>query len=358
MTVNIAILGAGSVGAKHAAAVRAANANISCIIDVDPVRGRALAKESDAPYSDDVRSALGDATLDGVVICVPNCYHKELAIEALRAGKDVLLEKPMALNEAECKAINEVARKAGRLLQLGFVHRYTAVGQLAKKIALAGTLGDVYHVKAHLYLRRGIPGLGKWFTTKRLSGGGALIDVGVHLLDLALFVLDFPAVESVLGQVYANFGSRLDGYVYESMWAGPPDLEGVFDVEDSAHAMIRFASGTTLDLQVAWAGNFPEIGLPTSMMGFFGERGGITFELFGGHINHSHEKDGAIVDNRISAPETDFYRDQLADFVEGIQTRRILGPTGEQGQIVQSIVDQIYRSSRPLGAVDPVPALH
>lgn len=345
MACGLAVIGAGSIGEKHAQAARAVGAELIYVVDQDRGRAENLAPKYGAAPVSDVEAAFGDPRVDGVVICVPNCFHRDLAIAAMRSGKDVLLEKPMALREVQCQEINDVARATARVLQIGFVHRYTAVGRLAKQIAAAGTLGDVYHAQAHLHLRRGVPGLGKWFTTKRLSGGGALIDVGVHLVDLALHVLGFPPIESVHGQVYAKFGARMDGYVYDNMWAGPPDHQGVFDVEDSAVAFVRFADGTTLDLQVAWAGNFPQASLPASMMGFFGERGGMTFELFGDHIQQVREQVRSVVDEKLVAPETDPFRDQLQDFLTGIETRQVCGPSGEQGQIVQSVVDAVYRSS-------------
>ncbi len=354
MTVRVAIIGAGSIGVKHAQAAWAAGATVGCVVDADEARASALAEEFGAAHATSVLGALGDASIDGVVVCVPNCYHKALAIDALRAGKHVLLEKPMALNEAECQEINDVADSTGRVLQLAFVHRYTAVGQLAKQIAASQSLGEIYHAKAHLYFRRGVPGLGKWFTTKKLSGGGALIDLGVHLVDLAMYVLDFPTVESVCGQVYAKFGSRMNGYVYENMWAGPPNHEGVFDVEDSAHAFIRLVNGASLDLQIAWAGNFPEASMPMSLMGFFGDQGGITFELFGDHVLQSSEEGGAVVDVRLPAQETDPFRNQFADFITSIETQQLHGPTGVQGQMVQAIVDTIYRSSSPLAIHEAV----
>lgn len=349
MTVSVAIVGAGSIGQKHALAAKAAGACVGYVIDPDQQRAKALADEIGAEHATDVAAALGDPAVDSIVVCVPNCFHKDLAIEAMQAGRHVLLEKPMALNESECQEVNDVAEATGRVLQLAFVHRYTGVGQVAKQVVAAGTLGTVYHAKAHLHFRRGVPGLGKWFTNRRLSGGGALIDVGVHLVDLAMHVLDFPEVESVSGQVYAKFGSKMDRYVYDNMWAGPPNLQGVFDVEDSAHAFVRFANGSTLDLHVAWAGNFPETSVPTSMMGFFGERGGITFELFGDHVNQSFEEAGALVDTRLTVPDTDPFRDQFVDFLKGIESGSCCGPSGLQGQVDQSIVDAIYQASVPLG---------
>lgn len=189
--------------------------------------------------------------------------------------------------------------------------------------------------------------MGKWFTTKELSGGGALIDIGVHLIDLSLHVLDFPEIADVSGQVHSIFGRRMRDYVFQHMWAGPPNCDGICDVEDSAHAFVRFRNGATLDLHVAWAGNFPEVSVPPTMMGFYGDQGGMGFQLFGDHVNYTRERAGQIVDERIDAPETVPFRDQLCDFATSIKTRQVHGATGRQGQVIQSIVDRIYDSSRP-----------
>ena len=344
---QIGIIGAGAIGLKHAEAAQQIGATIRCVADINLQKAVDLAEKFGGQPCEAAATAINDAETDAIIIGVPNHLHHEFAIAALEAGKDVLLEKPMAMSAAECAEINAVAARTGRMLQIGFAHRYTAVGRLARQIVDEGRLGEIYHAKAHLHFRRNVPGLGKWFTTKSISGGGALIDVGVHLLDLALWILGHPQVADVNGQVYANFGRRMRGYVFENMWAGPPDWDGVCDVEDAAHALVRFDNGATLDLNVAWAGNFPESSIPTSLMGFFGERGGMTFELFGDHATVTSERDGAVVDERIEAPTADFYRDQLADFFGSLENRRIAGPTGQDGETVQRIVDAIYRGSLP-----------
>ena len=344
---QIGIIGAGAIGQKHAEAAQAAGASIRWIADTNLDRAAELAGKFGGTPCDSAETILKDAATDAVVIGVPNRLHHPLAIAALEARKDLLLEKPMAMTASQCKEINEAARRNGRIVQVGFVHRYTAVGKLAKQVVDQGRLGHIYHAKAHLHLRRSVPGLGKWFTTKSAAGGGALIDVGVHLIDLAMSTIGYPEIADVSGQVYSTFGRRMRGYVYENMWAGPPDWEGICDVEDAAHAFIRFRNGATLELDVAWAGNFPEPSIPTSLMGFFGDAGGMTFELFGDHARVTTERDGALVDERIEAPDAEPFREQFEAFLQSLESRQVTGANGGEGEIVQRIVDDIYRNSLP-----------
>lgn len=344
---QIGIIGAGAIGQKHAEAAQAAGASIRWIADTNVALASELAEKFGGTPCDSAEIVLNDAATDAIVIGVPNRLHHSLAIAALEAGKDLLLEKPMALTASQCQEINNVANRTGRIVQVGFAHRYTAVGKLAKQIVDQGRLGHIYHVKAHLHLRRGVPGLGKWFTTKSVAGGGALIDVGVHLIDLAMSTLGYPEVADISGQVYSTFGRRMRSYVYENMWAGPPDWEGICDVEDAAHAFIRFQNGATLELDVAWAGNFPEPSIPTSLMGFFGDAGGMTFELFGDHAKLTSERDGKLVDERLEAPPAEHFREQFEAFLHSMESRQITGANGREGEIVQRIVDEIYRKSLP-----------
>ncbi len=345
MTIRLGIIGAGTIGQVHAAAAQSAGMSIARVIDVQQERGRALAAQfAGAIHSSKVSDLLNDPAINAVVIAVPNRWHKELAIAALEAGKDVLLEKPMGMNRSECAAINRIVDAKGRILQIGMANRFSAVGQAAKPIISGGELGHIYHAKALLYRRRGVPGLGGWFTTKAVSGGGVLIDNGVHLIDLALWLMGFPQVTRVSGKVYEFFGKRMKDYIYETMWAGPPNLEGLCDVEDSAHALIHFAGGATLDLQVAWAINIPTK-LESSLMGFFGDRGGLTFELFGDHLNLATEHNRRNVDTRVNVPEIDQFAQQMLSFAKSVQAREFPIATGQQGELVQSILDAIYESS-------------
>lgn len=343
---TLAIIGAGGIGARHAECAAECGFPIAQVFDTDASRAKTLADKHSARTADQLDQVWGDPSVDAVVIGVPNKFHKPIAAEAMHAGKDVLLEKPMAMSAAECDELVQVASETERLLQIGFAHRYTAVGGAAKKLVDAGDLGQVHHAKALFYFTRGIPGLGGWFTTKELAGGGAMIDIGVHLIDLVLHVTGQPTPEWVLGRAYSKFGHRMKDYVYESMWAGPPRLDGVCDVEDSAHAMITFAGGLSLDLNICWAGNFPDSKLPPTQVALLGDRAGVTFELFGDALFVAGEQHGRLSETKIRLTENDHMTDQMRSFGEAIAARRpSVGATGEQGRKVQAIVDAIYESS-------------
>ena len=344
--MRIGIIGAGTIGKAHAEAARAAGVDIAWIVDKDANRATELALQcSQAQPTQDVEQFLADESTGAAVVATPNRWHKDLAIAALEAGKDVLLEKPMGLCRAECEAINCIAERTGRILQIGMANRFSAVGQAAKEIVASGALGDVYHGKANLILRRGIPGLGGWFTTHAVSGGGVLIDNGVHLVDMLLWLLDFPPVKRVSGRTYRGFGSPISNYAFETMWAGPPRLDGVCDVEESAHALIHFGDEGTLELSVAWAINAPQA-MVGSLAGLFGRDGGLTFEFFGDSLNLASQQFGRLVDSRIRVKPTDAFREQMASFVRCVETRQSPLATGSQAQAVQSVLDAVYESHR------------
>ena len=225
MSIGLGIIGAGSVARLHAEAATKAGVRLACICDLDGSKARALAAEhAGAEATDSVESLLGRSDIDAVVVAVPNCHHKQTAIDAMRAGKDILLEKPMAMSVAECDEINAVREQTGQLLQMGFVCRGAPAAVAAHELAGQGRLGRIYHVKASLYRQRGIPGLGRWFTNRAMSGGGALMDVGVHLVDLAMHMTGSPAPGAGELRVHGNVrrprrGVRLRGDVERA--AGP-----------------------------------------------------------------------------------------------------------------------------------------
>ena len=344
--MRLGILGAGTIGEKHAAAAATAGVEVGRIVDRAAERAVDLAHQYAAASATEPASLWDDDAIDAVVIGVPNCFHRPLALEAMRAGKDVLLEKPMALTAAECDELIDCAEETGRLLQVGYTHRFTAVGSEAKAVIDSGALGELYHAKAHLHLRRGIPGLGGWFTTKAMSGGGALIDLGVHLIDLGLHLLGQPTAVAVTGKAYSKFGVKMRDYTYESMWAGPPNFDGVFDVDDHTTATITFDTGATLDLQVSWACNLPTGAAPDSMFAVLGDRGGLSFELFGDHLLLRNEVAGRNADAKLALPEADQMALQMEDFAAACERRsHDVGATPADGRKVQAIVDAIYKSS-------------
>ena len=346
MAIRLGIIGAGAIGRVHAnAAKEVAGIEATCVADVNGTAAKSFASDLGVPeVSTDPSAMLASGDIDAVVIGVPNRFHAPLAIEALNAGKHVLLEKPMALTVAECDAVNAAAAESKAILQMGFVHRYSAVANTARQLVAAGRLGDIYHAKANCYRRRGIPGLGGWFTTKAMSGGGPLIDLGVHILDLMTHLMGDLEPVRVSGKVYANFGKDMKKYVYESMWAGPPKLDGVCDVEDSAHAFIRFKGGVTLEMNTTWAGNFVDGALP-NVLAMLGTKGGLTFQLGGDRVDLATEEDGFNVDVTPKLKQVTPFVEQMKTFAKSIEAGKAPAADGHAGRRVQALLDAIYESS-------------
>lgn len=188
--------------------------------------------------------------LDAISIAVPNALHAPIALKALEQGRHVLCEKPLASTLAEAEAMVQAARQAGRVLQVVFNHRQHADVQTLKHLIDEGQLGTIYYAKASWMRRRGIPRPGSWFANKQIAGGGPLIDLGVHMLDIVLFLLDEPAALTVSASTYNELGSRGIGFNIHDNKSGTGHA---FEVEDLATAFIRLSTGATLLLEASWA---------------------------------------------------------------------------------------------------------
>jgi predicted dehydrogenase len=197
----------------------------------------------------DFRGLVQRQDLDAVSISAPNFLHAPIAIAAFEAGKHVLCEKPLARTGREAETIVQAATKAGRVLKVMFNHRTRADIEALKIHIEDGGLGRIYHARAFWLRRSGIPGLGSWFTSKEMAGGGPLIDLGVHVLDMALYLLGESQVARVSAATYSELGPRGRGAsrTYK-IWGDTP-----FEVEDLATALLRFADGSSLSLETSWA---------------------------------------------------------------------------------------------------------
>src|SRR5438477_11923598 len=245
--LKLGIIGAGWPGQMHAQALRTkGEANLYGCADLDDERRAAVAKEY-APkkcYSD-YHDLLNDSRIDAVIICLPNFLHFPASLAALEAGKHVLCEKPPTMNAAEMKVLREEATKRSLVYYFSRQFRFTPEMRKAKALVEEGRLGRIYHATATFVRSRGIPvGIGHWFTEKKRSGGGALIDIGVHALDAVWYLMRTPRPSSVSAQVFRNF---------EHIVKVP-----VFDVEDAAYAFIRFQDGAVVQLETSWAGNLTD----------------------------------------------------------------------------------------------------
>ena len=343
--VRIGVIGVGSIGTVHTKAyAKVPDAEVVAMCDILPDRLKAKAAEFGiAKTYTDYKKLLADKQIDAVSVCVPNNMHAPIAIAALNAGKHVMLEKPMTLNPDLARDIIAARDKSGKQLQMGMVWRQKDEAQLVKQMISEGKLGKIYQIRVKLIRRRGIPGLGGWFTTKACSGGGGLIDIAVHFLDLVMWATDYWDPTRVSAKVYTKFGNPIKDYHYVYMWAGPAKEDGIFDVDDYAAGFVRFGKKATLSFEVAWACNAQD----ESYVEFLGDKGGVKCGENTGVTTFRTEVGNRMADVNVTySPERDRFAAELQKFVDAIKGKGKVAATGEEGLIAMKLLDAIYKSSK------------
>jgi predicted dehydrogenase len=272
--------------------------------------------------------------VDAVSVCTPNYLHMDPTIRAFEAGKHVLCEKPIAMNAGEAKRMVEAGRKAKKKFQIGYNLRFAPNHQLLKSYVDSGDLGEVYYARAQAMRRRGIPGWGV-FIDKSKQGGGPLIDIGVHILDLTLWLMGHPKPVSASGVTYAKFGKRGDVVGFLGQW----DYKN-FTVEDFASALIRFDNGATIVLESSFVANIPEDLFTSTLCGT--EGGAVTDPLT---IVQEKHRSLQVFEPKIPRKDVNSHYAEVKHFVECIRNDEEPLVTGEHGLAVAQIMDAIYRSS-------------
>ena len=247
--MKIAIIGCGTIAnAAHIPSyLNNDEAEIKYFCDIIPERAQAAVEKYGCGTAvEDYHQVLSDPEVEAVSVCTPNNVHPQIAIDALRAGKNVLCEKPAARTYAEALEMQKAQHETGKVLNIGVVNRFNDGVNRIKEYIDQGRLGNIHHVYVSFRAHRSIPGLGGDFTNKAVSGGGVLIDWGVHYLDIVMYCCGDPAIKTVSGETFCKLGKDMKNYVYTDMWAGPPKYDGTYDVDDSVTALIRtFATGDT-----------------------------------------------------------------------------------------------------------------
>lgn len=341
--LHIGIIGAGNIGNVHINELnKLQDVKVTAITDVFLPLAESRAKEHGIPdvYAN-YEQLLQDGNIDAVIVAVPNEWHARIAIQALQAGKHVLLEKPMGINAAAAKSIVKAHKESGKTLMISHQMRWESINEQLKEQIDKGALGHIYNVKTGWLRRKGIPGWGTWFTQMSKSGGGPLIDIGVHMLDLSLHLMGSPKPVSVFGTTYAEFGPKRRGI---GTW-GTPDWNGIYDVEDLATALIKMDNGSTLTLDVSWAAhtdmldNQPYIYL-------MGTEGGAS--LRGGKGKLFTEVFDRTADVEISVPANDEGpRVRMSrHFVDCVRTGKEPLTSGLSGLTNNLVLEAIYESSR------------
>ncbi|MCD4823428.1 MAG: Gfo/Idh/MocA family oxidoreductase [Phycisphaerae bacterium] len=325
-------------------------AEVVAVADIDKVK---LAERADdfgiAGRYTNALDMLKKENLDVVSIATPNKFHKPLTLAAFKAGCHVLCEKPMAMNAREAGQMLEASKKAKKRLMINFSFRFTDQSYALKQATDSGILGDVYFARTVWHRRRGIPGfnggkfgeaegMGSWFYQKELSGGGPLIDLGVHRLDLALWLMNYPKPVWVMGSTYDHIASRL---------AKKQKRKQKYTVEDIAVAMIKFENGATLELEASWAANTKKNEEMETRL--FGTDAGLVQRNIGEGYDFEAEiyleREGCQYDMKLHPP-VPAAQNAMFHFIESIRENKPHTATGREGHVVMQILDAIYASAK------------
>lgn len=295
----------------------------------------------------DYQDLLAQDDIDAVSIAVPNFLHMPVAIAALEAGKHVLIEKPLARNTEEGLQMVAAAERSGKILAVSFQRRTRHDVEIVREQVQSGKLGRVYYSKAYWMRRSGIPGLGSWFTSKEAAGGGPLIDLGVHVLDMALYILGNPKVTTVSAATYAEIGTQGKGNWVGRRSTNATDEPVKYEVEDLATAFLRFEDGGTLLLEASWA-SFTEMDDDFGVQ-FYGSEGGARL-----HSKKYADLDTLDLFSEIGDTTTDSHprlvarpghEEIIRGFVSGILEGTPVSPDGNEGLDRVRLIDAIYKSA-------------
>ena len=272
--IKVGVIGCGTIAnAAHIPSyMNNPQVEIKYFCDIIPERAQAAVEKYGCGIAVvDYHDVISDPEITAISVCTPNNVHAPITIDALHAGKHVLCEKPAARTFAEVETMMAAQRETGNILVIGVVNRFNDAVRRIKAYIDEGRLGTVHHVYVSFRQHRSIPGLGGAFTTKAIAGGGVLIDWGVHYLDIVMYCCGDPAPRTVSGETFSKLGCDIHSYVYKDMWAGPPKLDGVYDVEESITGLVR-TEGPVISFNGAWAQN---IGEKECYIDFMGDKAGI-----------------------------------------------------------------------------------
>jgi predicted dehydrogenase len=341
--VKVAVIGNGTIAnAQHGPAYsKNPLSDIKYCVDIIPERAQAFKEKFNGEFAiTDYHEAIADPEVDIVSVCVPNYMHAPITIDCLKAGKHVLCEKPAALNYAEASAMKKAADENNRILNIGVVNRFNTAVNKVKEMIDAGELGNLYHVYCSFRSYRSIPGLGGPFTTKSKAGGGVLIDWGVHFLDLIMYCIGNPAVKTVSAATYGELAKDMKGYAFTSMWAGPPDYSGTYDVEDFVTGMVRTA-GPTITMNGAWAQNINENAM---FIEFLGDKAGIKLQ-YGGNFTIYSSKNGVLYETTPSYTTADMFYDEIDAFIKCTQEGKKIRSNIDDVIVSSLLMDKVYESA-------------
>ena len=342
--VGIALIGTGYIGQRtHLPAYQKMQEEglirLVALCDVHEESVKTAAQKFGVRYTfSDHAQMLEMDEIDAVDVCTPNYLHKQPVIDSFAAGKHVICEKPLAINACEGAAMVAAGQAAGKKFQVAFNLRFGSGPQAVKRFIHDGKLGEIYYARAHALRRRGIPGWGS-FTQKDKQGGGPLIDIGAHILDLTLWLMGCPEPVSVTGQTYVKFGMRADVLGLRGQWDPK-----TYSVEDFAAGFVRFANGATLSLESSFAANLAEDQFQAHL---FGTEGGAFLEPANDAATRLfREESGTLTDTTlVFLPKIQTVDAELRAFVQAISDDTPVPVPAEEALRVTRILDALYLSA-------------
>jgi predicted dehydrogenase len=336
---QVGVIGAGAIGNDHIANFNLhPSARVVALAEISPKRGREAAERFGIPdLETDYRKILERSDIDVISVALPNYLHAKVALDALRAGKHVMLDKPMATNARDAAKLVAEAKKRGVLFMVGQNLRFAREVQTAKHLIDTGMLGDVYHARTSWNRRAGIPRIGSWFTQKRFAGGGCTYDIGVHALDRCLYLMGEFDAAAVSGKTFAKFGPR--GLGNGSWGMGEVDPKATFDVDDMSIALIKLRSGRTVLLESSWAAHAPQGDVNSTRL--FGTEAGLglpPLQLYKQTRLGQSTEDVDLLPPKVST-------NRMVHFIDCLlgNAKPFVKPT--ESLAVQKILDAIYVSS-------------
>ena len=345
-TLKIGIIGCGGIGRwyhVHRFYAHEPRVELVAACDLLPERTQAIVDEyfPRAKQYVDYRELLKDPDIDAVDICTPNDLHSRIAIDAFKAGKHVFCEKPDAIDAKKAAAMRDAAAKAGKLLMVMRNNRFTDAARYLKRFVEDGKAGEIYAGRCGWQRRRGIPGKGGWFTTKARSGGGPLIDLGVHMIDLAIWLMGNPRPVAVSGQTFRKFADASDVSDSEHSAFGDAVAGGTFDVEDLAMGLVRFDNGAVLQVEFSWASNVEKERRFVELMG---TKAGFAVENT--QMKIFTEENGQLLDLVPPAPQRDDGHERnLRNFVDVLLAGAEPCYKPQQGVDMVAILEGFYKSA-------------
>lgn len=335
--LKIGMIGAGNIAsnAHLPAYAKCENATVVAITDLNRERAEEAAKKYGIPeVYDTVEEMLAKADIDAVDICTWNNGHAPCAVAAAKAGKHVMCEKPLTVSDECAAAIKDAVEKAGVKFLLAVPGRFGNKNQFLRKQIEDGLFGEVFYAKTSCIRRRGTPS--GWFTDRKTAGGGPVIDIGVHGIDAAWYIMGCPKPTRVSAFTSSHIGDYQTKGV--GRWQGTPCPDNQFDTEDLGAGVIHFENGAMLMFEASWAIN----GISHTDTQIFGSKAGAdlnTATIFG-------ERDGYLSDDHITLDDNDRFLSEITHFADCVLNDKPTRYPIEQAVTMQRMLDAIYDSAK------------